>query len=85
MNTAANEAGPFIFEDETTGTITLYFNSNRPEGLGPYTEDVVHNGNDIYTSLLQADGTFGPAALVEELSRRCGPIASPPSAATAWS
>ena len=68
VNTAANEAGPFVFEDETTDTITLYFDSNRPEGLGPYTEDVVHNGNDIYTSVLEADGTFGPAALVEELS-----------------
>ncbi len=68
VNTPANEAGPFVFEDETRGTITLYFDSNRPDGLGPYTEDAVHNGNDIYTSILQADETFGPAALVEELS-----------------
>lgn len=68
VNTPANEAGPFVFEDEMTGTISLYFDSNRPEGLGPYTEDPVHNGNDIYSSVLQADETFGPAALVEELS-----------------
>jgi hypothetical protein len=68
VNTSANEAGPFVFEDETTGTITLYFDSNRPEGPGPYTEDPVHNGNDIYASVLRADETFGPATLVEELS-----------------
>jgi hypothetical protein len=68
VNTEANEAGPFLFEDETTGTITLYFDSNRPEGLGPYTDDAVHNGNDIYASVVQAGGTFGPATLVEELS-----------------
>jgi hypothetical protein len=68
VNTSANEAGPFVFEDETTGTIALYFDSNRPEGPGPYTDDQVHNGNDIYTSVLQADETFGPAGLVEELS-----------------
>jgi Tol biopolymer transport system component len=68
VNTPANEAGPFLFEDDRTGTITLYFDSNRPDGPGPYTEDAVHNGNDIYTSVLQADETFGPAALVEELS-----------------
>ena len=47
VNTPANEAGPFVFEDETTGTIMLYFDSNRPDGLGPYTDDAVHNGNDI--------------------------------------
>lgn len=68
VNTPANEAGPFAFEDEATGTIALYFDSNRPEGLGPYTEDPVHNGNDIYRSVLQSDERFGPAALVEELS-----------------
>lgn len=68
VNTPANEAGPFVIEDDTTGTITLYFDSNRPDGLGPYTEDVVHNGNDIYASVLEADETFGPATLVEELS-----------------
>lgn len=68
VNTPANEAGPFVFEDDATGSITLYFDSNRPDGPGPYTDDTVHNGNDIYTSVLQSDGAFGPAALVEELS-----------------
>ena len=68
VNTPANEAGPFIIEDDTTGTITLYFDSNRPDGPGPYTDDIVHNGNDIYTSILQSDETFAPAVLVEELS-----------------
>jgi hypothetical protein len=68
VNSPANESGPFVIEDEATGAITLYFDSNRLEGLGPFTDDPVHNGNDIYTSLLEAGDTFGPATLVEELS-----------------
>jgi hypothetical protein len=58
VNTSAAENGPNYFEDETSGTITLYFQSDRP-GLG---------GNDIYAATLQADGTFGTALLVPELS-----------------
>jgi hypothetical protein len=68
VNTEYNDAAPFIIEDERTGNTTLYFDSNRPEGPGPYTDDPVHNGNDIYSSTLRRDGTFNPAALVEELS-----------------
>ncbi len=58
VNTAFQEAGPIVFEDDLTGVTTLYFDSGRP-GLG---------GLDIYVSTLQPDGTFGPAVLVTELS-----------------
>jgi len=69
VNTASNEAGPAIVEDETTGEISLYFDSNRPEGPGPYPDDGnVHNGNDIWVSVLQADETFGPATPIVELN-----------------
>lgn len=60
VNTAADDrqaAAPF--EDDETGTVTLYFSSNRPGGLG---------GDDIYASTFQPDETFGPAVLVTELS-----------------
>jgi|SRR5882724_3752281 len=62
VNTAADEGGPEFFEDDRTGVITLYFNSNRPGGIGD---------NDIYTSTLNEvdeHETFGPAVLVAELS-----------------
>ena len=69
VNTGANEASPEIFEDdEGTGNITLYFDSNRTGGFGPFTDDGNGNGNDIYASILQPDETFGPAEFVEELS-----------------
>jgi len=68
VNTSANEAGPAIFEDDVTGVRTLYFDSNRPGGVGPFTNDAAHNGNDIYASILLADDTFAPAQLVTELS-----------------
>jgi hypothetical protein len=67
VNGENNDASPALFVDEARVTY-LYFDSNRPEGPGPYTEDAVHNGNDIWVSVLQEDGDFGPAALVEELS-----------------
>jgi len=59
LNTNANEAAAAPFEDDITGTITLYFHSNRPGGIG---------GDDIYASTLNPDETFGPGDLVEELS-----------------
>ena len=70
VNTGSNESSPQIFEDDATGVTTLYFDSNRPAGplYGPYTDDGNDNGNDIYASLLQSDGTFGAAAIVAELS-----------------
>ena len=59
VNTFDREAGPEYFKDPETGIITLYFNSDRPGGIG---------GNDIYASTLQPDGTFDSPVLVEELS-----------------
>ena len=59
VNGSFNETLPVHFEDDLTGTTTLYFTSNRPGGIG---------GPDIYASTLQPDGAFGPAVLVEELS-----------------
>jgi hypothetical protein len=59
VNSASDDAGPILFQDEETGVTTLYFNSNRPGGPG----DI-----DIYASTPTADGTFGPAVLVPELS-----------------
>jgi len=68
VNTSANESGPDAFEEDGTGLITLYFDSNRSGGPGPTTDDPGHNGNDIYVSTLLTDETFGPAILVWELS-----------------
>jgi hypothetical protein len=58
VNGTANETLPVVFEDEATGISTLYLTSNR----------VGSAGADIYASTLQPDGTFGPAAVVAELS-----------------
>jgi hypothetical protein len=58
VNTAFNESGPSVFEDEETGTITLYFSSDQ---RSPGSED-------IFASTFQEDATFGPAVLVDELS-----------------
>jgi len=59
INSAADETAPTYFEDEETGTITLYFTSTRLGGPG---------GNDLYVSTLGDDGSFGPAVLVPELN-----------------
>jgi Tol biopolymer transport system component len=59
VNSAFNDFTPTLFEDDRTGSTVLYFSSNRPGGPG---------GVDIYTSSTGADGIFGPAALVTELS-----------------
>jgi hypothetical protein len=60
VNSAASEESAItLFEDDATGSTILYFGSNRPGGPG---------GLDIYASTLLQDGSFGPAALVEELS-----------------
>lgn len=59
VNSEFNDRSPAYFEDEQTGAITIFFQSNRPGGLGL---------DDIYTSTLQTDETFGPAVVVPELS-----------------
>jgi len=74
VNSAANDNGPSYFENdegdfenndegdcenEEEGAPQLYFGSDRPGGLG---------GPDIYLSEQMADGSFGPAVLVTELS-----------------
>ena len=57
VNSAADDNGPTYFENEG-GAPQLYFGSART-GLG---------GADIYVSEQMADGSFGPAVLVTELS-----------------
>ena len=59
VNSAADDQGPSYFENEEDGAPQLYFRSRRPGGLG---------GADIYVSAQMADGSFGPAVLVTELS-----------------
>jgi hypothetical protein len=74
VNTPANEASPAIFADETTGELTLYFDSNRvvacaPGHCGPFTDDPPNrNGNDLYSSVLLSDDVFDFAQLVAEVS-----------------
>ena len=59
VNTTARERNPYVFEDEVTGQIILYFDSDRTGGLG---------GFDLYASVLQPDETFGAAVPVTELN-----------------
>ncbi len=59
VNSPYDDSKPALFEDDLTGTTTLYFQSNRPGGMG---------ARDIYASTLQPDETFGPGVLVVELS-----------------
>ena len=57
VNSASIDAGPSYFENDEVGVPQLYFNSNRLGGPG-----------SIYVSEQAADGSFGPAVLVLELS-----------------
>ena len=59
VNSASNDAGPNYFENDEVGVPQLYFNSNRPGGPGI---------SNIYVSEQAADGSFGAAVLVVELS-----------------
>jgi hypothetical protein len=67
VNTPDNETCPEITFDEAGALTALYFESNRPGGLGPFTDDVARNGSDIYVSTIH-DGYVDTAALVVELS-----------------
>jgi hypothetical protein len=58
VNSPAGDFGPSYFENDDLGIPTLFFASSRP-GVG---------GVDIHRSELTADGSFGPATLIAELS-----------------
>lgn len=59
FNSLQSDITPSIFEDEDSGTVYLYFSSNRPGGPGMM---------DIYVSILEPDGTFGTPTLVTGLN-----------------
>jgi hypothetical protein len=59
VNSAADDSGPSYFENEEDGAPQLYFGSSRLGGP---------SGANIYISEQMADGSFGPAVLVTELS-----------------
>jgi hypothetical protein len=61
VNSPFNDVGPGYFENDDAGVPVLFFGSTRPGGLGGI-------GTDIYVSPQVAEGVFGPAALVAELS-----------------
>jgi hypothetical protein len=54
VNSTVVDGGPDYFQDETTGVVTMYFNSNRRGGIGDF---------DIYTTTLGPAGTFGAPLL----------------------
>jgi hypothetical protein len=59
VNTAWDESGPALFEDEGTGTLSLYFSSVRATGLGY---------EDIYVSTADPGEPFGAAQLELDVS-----------------
>lgn len=59
VNSSATDAGASYLENEEVGAPLLYFGSTRPGGPGQ---------SDIYVSAKAADGSWGPAVLVPELS-----------------
>jgi Tol biopolymer transport system component len=59
VNGVAGDFGPSYFENDEVGIPNLFFASGRSGGLG---------GTDIYRSELLANGSFGPAFLIFELS-----------------
>jgi hypothetical protein len=65
VNSLSTDAGPSYFDNDEVGVPQLYFNSNRLNGSG-----------SIYVSEQAADGSFGPAVLVLELSLGDGNRAS---------
>lgn len=68
VNTAANEVPTSLFDEDESGTLTLYIASNRPGGMGD---------DDIYTVTMGFDETWGPVVSVQELNtpfRDTGPF-----------
>jgi hypothetical protein len=59
VNSTSIDAGPSYFENDDVGVPQLYFQSNRPGGPGT---------SNFYVSEQMADGSFGPAVLIPELS-----------------
>lgn len=59
INSSSIDIGAGYLENEEAGSPLLYFGSTRPGGPGPV---------DIYVSAQAADGSWGPAVLVPELS-----------------
>jgi hypothetical protein len=64
VNSPQGDVGPAYVEDEAGSTV-LYFTSTRPAPAG-------FGAADTYVSRLGADGSFGPPALVPELSSPSG-------------
>lgn len=61
VNTASEESGPSLIEDDETGVLTLYFSSTRAKPVGMGYED-------IYVSTAHPGEPFGPAVLEALLS-----------------
>ena len=59
VNSTFEESMGGFLENDDTGVPQIFFASNRPFGVGAF---------DLYTSSLLADGSFGPATLIPELS-----------------
>jgi Tol biopolymer transport system component len=59
VNSSAIDAGPSYFDNGEVGVPQLYFQSSRPGGPGT---------SNLYVSEQAADGSFGAAVLVLELS-----------------
>ena len=59
INSLDTDTGAAYFENDEGGPPQLLFSSNRSGGLGAF---------DLYISELEADGKFGPATLIAELS-----------------
>lgn len=64
VNSAGQEASPYLLTHERTGRVLLYFSSNRPGGYAP---DAGPPDADLYVSHLSRFG-FRPAQLVPGLN-----------------